>query len=80
MESESKVTKDLSFDFYADLAIQKIREAKKIYEEAMHHTSVTRIKRCQRNILDSKYLFKELEAIVSDTKTHILNLRKQDLS
>ena len=80
MDPEIKIEKDLSFGFYADLAINKIKQAKQLYEDAIHNTSVTRIKKCQREIIDSKYLFRELEELASQTKTQILNLRKQDLS
>lgn len=80
MDPEIKIERDLSFGFYADLAIEKIKHAKLLYEEAMHNTSVTKIKKCQRDVIDSKYLFRELEEIASQAKTQILNLRKQDLS
>lgn len=80
MESEFKIERDLSFSFYADLAIDKIKQAKAMYEDSIHNTSVTKIKKCQKHIIDSHSIFKELESMVAQTKSQILNLRKQDLS
>lgn len=80
MGDVQKVVKDLSFAFYADLAIDRIKHAKTLYEESVDNTSIIKIKKCHRDILDSKYLYRELEQLIKQTKTNILNLRKQDLT
>lgn len=65
--------------YYCDLAIAKLRDIKLDYEKASDETDLRLIRQVSKKIKDSKYLFNEIQAIVTLKKTELTDLHKGHL-
>lgn len=68
-----------SYDYYADMAIEKMRESKRRYHEGMNKMSLPMLRNAIRDLKEHRYLVKEMMAILNKAKTDQLNLKKQDI-